>query len=204
MSTSSSSSKTRGKTPEETAAAFLRLRQISLRQGKASGGPETPERLWFVNLLTIWPSCWPFDQAHVTESDQYRFQRSNLACVHPNMTKVKLLQLLRLCKAIYFPAWSLISESKLFYFWILIKRITYHNSDNVPEIYMKTVYDNNLANWNRLMLKDNILFFLAVVSKKKYFSKTIRLSFQRKNVSLNFCVGLADRIFILKNFWLSF
>ena len=84
-------------------------------------------------------TCWPFDQAHVTESDQYRFQRSNLACVHLNMTKVKLLQLLRLCKAIYFPAWSLISESKLFYFWILIKRITYHNSDNVPEIYMKTV-----------------------------------------------------------------
>ena len=120
--------KTRGKTPEETAAAFLRLRQISLRQGKASGGPETPERLW--------STCWPFDQAHLTESDQYRFQRSNIACVHPNMTKVKLLQLLRLCKAIYFPAWSLISESKLFYFWILIKRITYHNSDNVPEIYI--------------------------------------------------------------------
>ena len=83
-------------------------------------------------------TCWPFDQAHDTESDQYRFQRSNLACDYPNMTKVKLLQLLRLCKAIYFPAWSLISESKLFYFWILIKRITYRNSDIVPEIYMKT------------------------------------------------------------------
>ena len=36
---------TRGKTPEETAAAFQQLRKLSQRRGKTSGGPETPERL---------------------------------------------------------------------------------------------------------------------------------------------------------------
>ena len=36
---------TRGKTPEETAAAFQQLRRLSQRRGKASGRPETPERL---------------------------------------------------------------------------------------------------------------------------------------------------------------
>jgi len=37
---------TRGKTPEETAAAFQQLRRLSQRRGKGSGRkPETPERL---------------------------------------------------------------------------------------------------------------------------------------------------------------